>query len=71
MAKVVATITMSLDGYITGPNDGPGLGLGEGGERFTTGSSAARGATTRNRRAKPPASTRSTSTRRWHAAVPS
>jgi dihydrofolate reductase len=34
MAKVVATITMSLDGYITGPNDGPGLGLGEGGERL-------------------------------------
>jgi dihydrofolate reductase len=31
---VVATITMSLDGYITGPNDGPGTGLGEGGERL-------------------------------------
>jgi len=25
---------MSLDGYITGPNDGPGRGLGEGGERL-------------------------------------
>jgi len=34
MTKVVATITTSLDGYITGPNDGPGRGLGEGGERL-------------------------------------
>jgi dihydrofolate reductase len=34
MAKVVAGITTSLDGYITGPNDGPGRGLGDGGERL-------------------------------------
>jgi dihydrofolate reductase len=34
MAKVVAAITMSVDGYITGPDDGPGKGLGEGGERL-------------------------------------
>jgi dihydrofolate reductase len=34
MAAVVAGITMSIDGYITGPNDGPGKGLGEGGERL-------------------------------------
>ena len=34
MSKVAAGITTSLDGYITGPNDGPGLGLGEGGERL-------------------------------------
>jgi hypothetical protein len=32
MAKVVAGITMSIDGYVTGPNDGPGNGLGDGGE---------------------------------------
>ena len=32
--KVLAGITISLDGYITGPNDGPGAGLGEGGERL-------------------------------------
>jgi dihydrofolate reductase len=25
---------MSLDGYVTGPNDGPGNGLGDGGERL-------------------------------------
>ena len=34
MQKVMAGITTSLDGYITGPNDGPGRGLGEGGERL-------------------------------------
>jgi dihydrofolate reductase len=34
MTKVAAGITTSLDGYITGPNDGPGRGLGEGGERL-------------------------------------
>jgi dihydrofolate reductase len=34
MTKVVAGITTSVDGYITGPNDGPGQGLGEGGERL-------------------------------------
>jgi hypothetical protein len=34
MTKVLAGITMSVDGYITGPNDGPGKGLGEGGERL-------------------------------------
>lgn len=32
MTKVLAGITTSVDGYITGPNDGPGRGLGEGGE---------------------------------------
>lgn len=34
MTKVIAGITTSLDGCIAGPNDGPGKGLGEGGERF-------------------------------------
>jgi dihydrofolate reductase len=34
MAKVIAGITTSLDGYITGPDDGPQKGLGEGGERL-------------------------------------
>jgi dihydrofolate reductase len=34
MTQVIAGITTSLDGYITGPNDGPGRGLGEGGERL-------------------------------------
>lgn len=34
MTKVLAGITTSLDGYITGPHDGPGRGLGDGGERL-------------------------------------
>jgi dihydrofolate reductase len=32
MSKVIAGITTSVDGYITGPDDGPGRGLGIGGE---------------------------------------
>ena len=34
MGKVRFEITMSLDGYVAGPNDSPELGLGEGGERL-------------------------------------
>jgi dihydrofolate reductase len=34
MTKVLAGITMSVDGYVAGPNDGPEKGLGEGGERL-------------------------------------
>ena len=34
MTAVVAQITQSLDGYVAGPDDGPGKGLGEGGERL-------------------------------------
>ena len=34
MSSVVAGITISVDGYITGPDDGPGCGLGVGGERL-------------------------------------
>src|SRR3954462_10131571 len=34
MTKVLAGITTSVDGYVVGPNDGPGKWLGEGGERL-------------------------------------
>lgn len=34
MGKVVAAITMSVDGYVAGPEDGPDRGLGIGGERL-------------------------------------
>lgn len=34
MSRVIASITTSVDGYVTGPDDGPGLGLGRGGERL-------------------------------------
>ena len=34
MGQVLASITTSIDGYITGPDDGPEAGLGIGGERL-------------------------------------
>jgi hypothetical protein len=34
MTKVIAGVTTSLDGYITGLHDEPGRGLGDGGERL-------------------------------------
>ena len=34
IAQVHGMITTSVDGYITGPNDGPGNGLGDDGERL-------------------------------------
>jgi dihydrofolate reductase len=34
MGKVIASITLSVDGFITGPDDGPEAGLGKGGERL-------------------------------------
>jgi dihydrofolate reductase len=34
VGKVVAGITTSVDGYVAGPDDGPGCGLGIGGERL-------------------------------------
>ena len=34
MGKVIASITTSVDGYVTGPDDGPEYGLGKGGERL-------------------------------------
>ena len=32
--SVIASITTSVDGYVAGPDDGPGCGLGVGGERL-------------------------------------
>lgn len=32
MSKVVFNMTVSLDGFVAGPNDGPDNGLGDGGE---------------------------------------
>ncbi|HEX4204210.1 MAG TPA: dihydrofolate reductase family protein [Ktedonobacteraceae bacterium] len=34
MGKVIVDLSISLDGFITGPNPRPGLGLGEGGQRL-------------------------------------
>src|SRR3954451_12082968 len=32
--RIIASITTSVDGFVTGPDDGPGCGLGRGGERL-------------------------------------
>ena len=34
MSKVFVDLSMSLDGFVAGPNDGPENGLGDGGERL-------------------------------------
>jgi hypothetical protein len=34
MGKVATGLSMSLDSFIAGPNDGPGSPLGDGGERL-------------------------------------
>lgn len=34
MGEVIASISVSVDGYVTGPDDRPGQGLGVGGERL-------------------------------------
>jgi len=34
MGKVVFNMTMSIDGFVAGPNDGPGNGLGDRGEQL-------------------------------------
>ncbi|BCY06816.1 dihydrofolate reductase family protein [Actinoplanes sp. L3-i22] len=36
MARVIADISISLDGFVTGPNPGPDNGLGDGGEALHT-----------------------------------
>ncbi|HEX5810339.1 MAG TPA: hypothetical protein VFY25_16840, partial [Anaerolineales bacterium] len=36
MGKVVFNMTMSLDGFVAGPNDGPENGLGDGGDQLFT-----------------------------------
>jgi dihydrofolate reductase len=36
MTRIVADISVSLDGFVTGPEPGPGRGLGEGGEALHT-----------------------------------
>jgi len=63
MSKIVAGITISVDGYITGPDDGPGCGLGVAASGCTTGCSAGRGATNPPAGARRPARTRHTWTR--------
>ena len=64
MSKVVAGITISVDGYITGPDDGPGQGLGVGGERLHYWVFGGPWSYDSPRRGEPPARTRRGWTRR-------
>jgi hypothetical protein len=36
MGKVIFNMTVSLDGFVAGPNDGPENGLGDGGDALFT-----------------------------------
>jgi hypothetical protein len=45
MAHVHAVITMSVDGYITGPDDRAGQGLGKGGPRSSRTPASSRSST--------------------------
>ena len=47
MGAVAVDLSVSLDGFIAGPDDGPDLPLGRGGERLFTWMSATRRATPR------------------------
>jgi hypothetical protein len=41
MTRVVTALSVSADGYIAGPNDGPGNPLGDGGLRLFSGTQTA------------------------------
>lgn len=45
MANVIVGLTVSLDGFIAGPNDGPANPLGDGGDRLFSWMSAGPGRT--------------------------
>jgi hypothetical protein len=57
MAKLTFDISMSLDGFIAGPNVGPGKGLGDGGDRLHV----LLGARARDRRCVPAGATQALS----------
>ena len=69
MGKVPAGITVSVDGFITGPGDGPGCGLGVGSGACTTGCSVGTGATTRPGAGSRPVRTRHSWRRQWAPTV--
>ena len=62
MGKVPASITMSIDGYVTGPDDGPARAWVRAGSGCTTRCSAVRGPMTRGRPVRRDQSSRSGST---------
>jgi dihydrofolate reductase len=54
MGTVVVDLTVSLDGFVAGPDDGPNLPLGRGGERLFTWMSAGPESNRVERRIAPP-----------------
>jgi dihydrofolate reductase len=54
MGRVVVNLTISLDGYIAGPDDGPALPLGRGGEHLFTWMTAGPEANRVESRLRPP-----------------
>ena len=62
MGKVVVDLTVSLDGFIAGSDDGPDLPLGRGGERLFTWMNAGPESNRVDRWLAPPDGARSSST---------
>lgn len=58
MGKVIVDLTVSLDGFIAGPDDGPERPLGRGGERLFTWMTAGPESNRRERRLTPPESSK-------------
>lgn len=71
MSKVIAGITRSVDGYITGPDDGRAPGSARAVNGCTTGCSAGRGAATPSRPARWTRTTRRGWTGTWLPSAPS
>jgi hypothetical protein len=69
MSRVLAGITISVDGFITGPGDGPGCGLGPAVSACTTGCSVGPGAMTRPGAGSRPVRTRPGWRRQWAPTV--
>lgn len=67
MGKLVAGLSMSLDGYIAGPNDGPANPLGDGGHRLFEWWTAGREQTGPDGRFRPPERSRPVVEEMWQA----
>jgi len=67
MGKLVAGLSMSLDGYIAGPHDGPGNPLGDGGHRLFEWWTAGNEQIGPDARFRPPARSRPIVEEMWQA----
>ena len=67
MGKLVAGLSMSLDGYVAGPNDGPANPLGDGGYRLFEWWTAGHKQTGPDERFRPPERSRPAVEEMWQA----